>query len=285
MRHVFNVRFGADYVCPRCGRTANWAISKGRRMLVHRTCKMHISPFASTAMGHSRIPTLLWFYAMLHIANSVDGVTASFLSRQLGIDCRSAQRMLYRIRLHLAAIDKVPITTSDVSAYVRLEQIRGAYISCSPRLNVANLLLVASENRVRTLVIDRSRPGTARSLVRSCLSNSLDIVTDCYRTARFLDNFREKRTPLARFSPELFEGHRAAATHVTAFLTYFRLGLRSRQQHVHQKHLWLYLREYEFRFNRRDAALGSFPAMISAFPDVSKASAIALQSLYSDYRE
>lgn len=282
LRHVFAARYGTQVYCKACETPARWAVVN-RRMVIHRRCRTRISPYAGTLMAHSRVPAQLWFYVMLHLANSAEGANADFLRRHAGIDTRSVQRMLYRIRLHLAARNYEPLIGSPGQhVHVRLERLRGAY-SMDSRRNLAQVLLMAAGETVSAIVTDPARPHRLHRLLSSRVHDQASMITNCHHTSRVIAGYRSVRSSRLQFDPTYFLDNDEKYDVIAGFLASFRRRLRTQHQHVAIKHLWLYLAEAIFRFNRRLRSSDIFSDMVSAFPSLEPDDRSQLQSWYSDY--
>jgi hypothetical protein len=229
------------------------------------------------------MPTQLWFYVMLHLANSAEGANADFLRRQAGVDTRSIQRMLHRIRLHLAALNFEPLIGSPgQDVHVRLERLRGAY-SMDSRRNLAQVLLVAAGETISAIVIDPARPFRLKGHLAARVHHQATMITNCHHTARIVAGYPPDKFRRLQFTPTYFLDNPDEYDVIAGFLASFRRRLRTQHQHVAIKHLWLYLAEAIFRFNRRLRSSDIFWDMVSAFPSLEPEDRSRLQSWYSDY--
>ena len=105
LAHLFDVRFGQGYVCPKCERSAKWYRLASEQAFSCQWCGHHIHPMVGTLFAKSRTPLQLWFYAIYLFTTTRHGVSAKELERQLGVTYKTAWRMGQMIRKHMAAID------------------------------------------------------------------------------------------------------------------------------------------------------------------------------------
>lgn len=68
-------------------------------------CRYQIAPTAGTIFHKSVTPLQDWFYALFVFSNAKSGISASELSRQIGVTYKCAWRMLKQIRTALAQDD------------------------------------------------------------------------------------------------------------------------------------------------------------------------------------
>jgi len=105
LKHLFDVRFGQGYICPKCKREAKWYPIKAERAFSCQWCGHHIHPTVGTLFENSRTPLQLWFYVMFKFTQTRHGVSAKEVEREVGVTYKTAWRMCRMIRQHIAEID------------------------------------------------------------------------------------------------------------------------------------------------------------------------------------
>lgn len=265
LAHVFKKRFGDNPTCPRCGGTERWRRHEVQKHYFH-PCGGILSPMTGVFFSRSHIPPQLWFYAMLHFANSSGGVSSPFLARQMGVSLPSAYRVSKRIRAHMAAIDeKCLLGAKGETVIVRISKILNINNNRKNVQNSATLLLMCDKYRVNSTIIMKPTQRRLRILIKNKTNHGSRIVTDCYRSSRILNNYSNKR-PLADFSPNYYSDKSPSENLNHGFLQYFNLSFRDQFKGVTLEKAWLYLKEYEFRYNRRRRSGHIYSDMISRFP-------------------
>jgi transposase len=265
LRHVFGVRFPGDMQCPNCGGPTKWIARTAVRHIVHGKCRHIIKPYNDTIFQHSNWPIRHWLYAMLHVANSRTSIDGNFLSRELGVREQTARSMLTRIRRHLAAIDHVSVVGKPGdTVHIRLERPRRIYMPGTKCRKTAQLLCMAVGRSVRTIVTDIARPYRLRVLVRARIHPDAKVMTDCYHTQRVVSSYREYKR--LTFDPLHFLDREPGSDSISAFITSFNRGVRAQHKHLRMPSMWLFLKEYEFRFNRRHRSHETFGDMLADFP-------------------
>ena len=104
LKHLFNVRFGQGYKCPKCHKKAKWYAIKAERAYSCGDCGHHIHPTVGTIFEASSTSLQLWFYA-IYLFTTRSGVSAKELQRQLGVTYKCAWRMGHKIREHMINTD------------------------------------------------------------------------------------------------------------------------------------------------------------------------------------
>lgn len=265
LEYVLRLRFGSDPTCPRCGDNGRW-----RRHAVHKhyfhPCGGILSPMAGVVFSRSRIPLQLWFYAMLHFANSSEGVAGPFLARQLEVCPPTAFRTAERIRWHMAAIDaKYRIGISGGPVIVRLTKVKRII---NPQRNTPNstaVLLLCDHNTVDTTVVVQPRQKNLRAVIAAKVDPGSRLITDCYSTFRVLSNYSSGK-PIVDFIPDYY-GDRPGCENLNhGFMQYLNLSFADQFRGVSLNNAWLYLKEYQFRYNRRSRSADMFKDLVSEFP-------------------
>ena len=103
--HLFQVRYGTDFDCPKCGRPAKYSRVKGRRAYQCNWCANQLYPTAGTPFDRTRTSLRDWFLVMFQFTTSRNGVAAKEVQRQLGVTYKTAWRMCHEIRKYMASLD------------------------------------------------------------------------------------------------------------------------------------------------------------------------------------
>ena len=262
--HVVQTRYGDSIACLRCGRTGRWYRRKGAKYIQH-PCGAVISPLAGTLFHGTKLPLRLWFYAMLHFANSQEGVNGAFLGRHLGISYVAAFRLAQRIRLHLAELERLcPVAGPRENVEVRLETLhRVRSGTASP--NVAHVMFVARGGKVDCEIVSACRRHIALAAIAKVVPQHGDLFTTCYRTANLLSAYGARRARAAYF-PCYYQDRPDEVDVIKGFLSYFLWPFYIHHKHVSRTHLSIYLKEFQFRYNRRHRSAQTYWDMIGAFP-------------------
>ncbi len=95
-----NVRWQGTPVCPHCGGMDNIVKDKRPRHWRHKdkSCRKRLAATTGTCMHATKRPLQDWIYAIYTVVTSRKGVSAMQLSKELGVQYRTAWHMLRRIR-------------------------------------------------------------------------------------------------------------------------------------------------------------------------------------------
>src|SRR5437667_3726447 len=105
LEHLFQVRYGKDFACPRCGLIGKFHKLSKMPAYSCQGCGDHIHPMVGTPFYNSHTPLQKWFYAMYLFTTTRHGVPAKELQRQLSVNYKTAWRMATEIRKYMGKVD------------------------------------------------------------------------------------------------------------------------------------------------------------------------------------
>lgn len=103
--HLFQVRYGHDLKCPKCGREGRYSRVTGRRSYQCSWCANQLYPTAGTPFDRTRTSLRDWFYVMFLFCTTRNGVAAKRVEREIGVTYKTAWRMCHEVRKYMAAVD------------------------------------------------------------------------------------------------------------------------------------------------------------------------------------
>lgn len=103
---MFAARWPEGFRCPRCEGDRYWHVRQGERMLLQcPACRYQVSLTAGTIMEGTKLPLRTWFLAIYLISQAKTGLSALALSRQLGVNYRTAWLMHHKLMRAMAQVD------------------------------------------------------------------------------------------------------------------------------------------------------------------------------------
>ena len=82
LEHLFQVRHGTDFNCPKCDRPAKYSRVKARRSYQCNWCANQLYPTAGTPFDRTRTSLRDWFYVMFLFTTTRNGVAAKRVERE-----------------------------------------------------------------------------------------------------------------------------------------------------------------------------------------------------------
>jgi transposase-like protein len=264
LAHLFNVRFGQGYECPKCERAARWYRIAAERAFSCQWCGHHIHPTVGTPFEKSRTSLQLWFYAIFLFTKSRNGVSAKELERQLGVTYKCAWRMGHEIRLHMAEIDGDEQLDWEVEIDETYVGGRTSSYSKTESKDIVFGMIERSGN-VITLVVPNAKKATLQKLIVENVKRGTTIYTDKHWSYHGLavHGFKHETIDKDR------DGYARMGVHINNIESFWRqlkAGINGTYVHVSTKHLGKYAKEFEFRFNRRTCPERMLPELLSVFP-------------------
>lgn len=274
LQHVFETKWGMHSPCPSCGELGSWTRVKGSKKWRHK-CRKHLSPLKDTVLYRSNLSLMAWFYALLLFANTSIGVRSGFIRRQLGIGHKGAYRLCRMIRVHMASMTRPEMLGGEgKTVHVDEVHIRNIMQPSRGKCVSAIVLGLACDGQVLSAVVPDRTTSTLIPLILKRVRPGSKIITDMLPGYRKLTDYGYEHVRInhsAAFHD--FAGH--TNNEIEAYWSSLRRMLRASRQ-VQRNHLWTFLAEAEFKYNRRHAKHLIFEELISNFPpnDVSNCEAL-----------
>ena len=272
LAHLFEVRFGQGHVCPKCERAARWYPLKSEAAFSCQWCGHHVHPMVGTIFEGSRTSLQSWFYAMFLFTKTRHGVSAKELGRQLGVTYKCAFRMARRIRLHMAAID----SDEPLGGPGEIVEVDEAYLSGARQGNygrrekmiVLGMVERGEGGRANIEVIPDARQATIHAEIEEHVAEGSEIHADMHEGYSKLD---QKGYDLRRINKRR-SGHvnKAGVTTnaVENFWRHLKCSIQGTHISVSEKHLEKYVKEFEYRFNRRMTPSVMLGELLTRFPEL-----------------
>lgn len=276
LSHLFNVRFGRDYQCPKCDRSGGWHRIKSERAYSCQWCGHHLHPTVGTPFEQTRTPLQLWFYAIHLFTTTRHGVSGKELERQLGVTYKTAWRMAQLIRQHMADVDGDeplggPFKTVQVD-----ETFVGGYQpdgqDCSNKTLVLGMMQRRGE--IITQVVPNRRRKTLEPIIAANVKPYSEVHTDelsAYLTLGAVNHYWHKRVNHA--AGEYVSKAGATVNAIEGFWRHLKASINGTHIHVSPKYLARYAKEFEYRFNRRNRPEAMLPELLSTFRPLTAKSA------------
>jgi transposase len=261
LEHLWRTRHSPDGThaeCPKCERERTfkrYATKQGRQSWTCTGCGHHVHPTAGTIFHKSSTSLHLWFYAMYLMASTRCGISAKQLERELGVNYRTAWRMMNRIRNELMADDgqtlggDVEVDETSWGGRPRHKQTKseGAkFREAKPTI----LGMVERGGRVRFRVIPSRRGPALSKEVLANLDPSSLLITDDWVAYKPLKREFIGHKVINHSDGVYVDGMIHTNTIEGAFGN-FKVGARGAYRKISRKWLQSYLDEYAYRYNKR----------------------------------
>jgi transposase-like protein len=278
--HLWRERYAEDGEhahCPKCDKTRTfkrYETTQQRQAWTCTACGHHIHPTAGTIFAKSSTSLHLWFYAIYLMSSTRCGISAKQLEREIGVNYKTAHRMLRLIRTELMAQDETPLS-GDVEAD---ETLHGGKMRNADRRKrdalgwdrkrydnerKKTMIFGAVERggRVRAGVIPNSSGPTLHNAVQTYVLPEAMLFTDEWGGYNAVGKKMRGHRRIRHADRIYVEGDVHTQT-IEGFWALVKNGIRGSYHSVSRKHLPTYLNEYVWRYNHRDDDAAQFRTLL-----------------------
>ena len=250
---IMELRYGGTFLeCPKCKRGGQFYRESRDRAYICQHCKFHLFPCVGTPMERSRTSLQKWFLAFYLFTTSRHGIAAKELQRQLGVTYKCAWRMAHKIREFMAQIDREWSLDGGVEAdetYVGGRRSGGKRGRGAPGKTVVFGMLERGGD-VMAKVVPDVKKRTLQPIIAENVEPCSIVFTDELLSYKGLEEAGFQHRTVNHGEGEYVN----ADSHVNSiegFWSRLKVSIRGTHIHVSGKHLWKYVKEFEYRYNRR----------------------------------
>jgi transposase-like protein len=263
------VRWPEGVVCPHCNHNECKFMKVGKRRLWqcnNKECRKQFTIKTGSVMEDSPIGLDKWLPAIWMIVNAKNGVSSCEMARALGVTQKTAWFLLHRIRLAMQAksfekplsghveIDETYI--GGKARYMHKSVLRNRVKQfATPRTGrnqnigkVAVMGLLERNGEVRTMVVKGTKRRHLHSEVTKHVEAGSHVYTDALRSYNQLD--QEYVHNVINHAVEYARGH-VHTNGMENFWSLLKRAIKGTYVSVEPFHLFRYLDEQAFRFNKR----------------------------------
>ncbi len=229
------------------------------------TCGHHLHPTAGTIYHKSSTSLHLWFYAMYLMTSTRCGISAKQVERELGVNYKTAARMMRQIRTLMAQDDIEPLS-GEVEAD---EMFVGGRARAWPKRSkeywenrkTPVVGMVERGGRVHAQVVPFVSGPEIRPLVRTIVKPASKLYTDEGGGYRTLENEYEHYT--INHKSKVYASGPVHTQTIEGFWATLKNGLRGVYHGVAPRNLQSYVDEYVYRYNTRGDEQNPFLTLLA----------------------
>lgn len=265
LAHLFQIRYGSDFGCPKCG-----VIGAFRKLAKHPAytcnCGHHIHPMTGTIFQDSHVPLTKWFYALYLFTTTRHGVPSKEIQRQLGVSYPTALRMTHLIRQHMGMVDGNPRLGGHVEVdetYVGGHK-KGGKGGRNASEKVAVFGMVERGGDLMAMVVPDVSAKTLVGKIKHNVEKGTVISSDEWPSYKGLRKAGFAHGTVNHGKEEWVVGQHHTNT-IEGFWSHFKRSIRGTHVSVSRKHLAKYLGEFEFRYNLRHSPSVMLGRLLASF--------------------
>ena len=220
----------------------------------------------------SRTPLQLWFYAIFLFTTTRHGVSAKELQRQLGVTYKCAHRMGTKIRQHMALIDGedqlggegevVQIDETYVGGKSKGKRGRGA------SNKTAVLGMIEPDGKVMAKVVPNTAGKTLQPISEANVAKGSELQTDEWGAYRGIGEKGYDHKTVNHGAKEYVAVDGTTTNAIENFWRHVKCSIKGTHVSVSPKYLESYVKEFEYRFNRRTTPELMLGELLSQFPEL-----------------
>jgi len=257
LNHLFQVRYGTDFTCPKCSRPARYSRVKARRSYQCQWCAHQVYPTAGTPFDRTRTSLRDWFYVMFLFTTTRNGVAAKRVEREIGVTYKTAWRMCHEVRKYMGSLDSDDPLGGPGQIVEVDEALIGGVARNSGKIgrNLQNktivLGMVEKEGELIAKVVPDFRKATLQGEVQANVLPGTTIHTDQLQSYNGLNLRGFRHQTVNHAEGRYVSDYGCTVNTIEGFWAILKRGIAGTHIHVSSKHLPKYLGEFEYRWNMR----------------------------------
>ncbi|MEZ4553117.1 MAG: IS1595 family transposase [Dehalococcoidia bacterium] len=260
---------GEHAYCPKCEQVRSfkrYQTTQQRQSWTCCGCGNHIHPTAGTIYHKSSTSLHLWFYAMYMMTSTRCGISAKQMERELGVNYKTAARMMRLIRSELMSQeDDDPLSGKVEADETYIGGTRRGDPVGRPRPGkthkVAVFGIVERGGRVRAVTVPNVRKATLMPHIEKRVLPRSTVFTDELKSYDGLDGKGYTHHRI-RHSEGVYVSGDVSTNTIEGFWSLTKNGIRGVYHSVSARHLQGYLNEYAWRYSHRGDERAQFETLL-----------------------
>jgi transposase-like protein len=259
LRYVVARRWPGGVVCPICGATEGivFLANQRRWQCKGKHPKRQFSVKVGTVLEDSPIPLEKWLAAFWMIANCKNRVSSYEIHRDLGVTQKTAWFMMHRIRLAMQAgtlerlkgeIEADETFIGGIARNMHVGRRKQKITGTGGMGKVAVMGLLERHGEVRTKVMPNVRKKKLQAEVREHVQPGSHVFTDALKSYEGLDS---EYVHNVIDHAEAYARGNVHTNGLENFWSLLKRGIKGPYVSVEPFHLFRYLDEQAFRYNKR----------------------------------
>jgi transposase len=285
LEHLWRSRYAEDgehAECPKCERVRSfkrYETTTRRQSWTCTACGHHVHPTAGTIFHKSSTSLRLWFYAIYLMSSTRCGISAKQLEREIGVNYKTAHRMLRLIRSELMAQDyqgplsgTVEVDETFIGGKPRMahyktmreqgiEPYSGGSRAWHAKRKQTVFAMVEREGQVHAQIVPDTRATTLRPKIHERVVPGTIVYTDeapCY-TLLTREGFRHDAVA---HQQKIYVRGAVHTNTIEGFFALLKGGILGTYHSVSPTHLGSYVNEFVWRYNHRDDDAAQFRTLL-----------------------
>ena len=269
LAHLFTVRFGQGFECPSCARAVELVSHQSRAGLFLPVVRLPPSSDRRDALRTDPDPFAALVLRDAPVHDDAARRLGEGRERQLGVTYKSAWRMAKLIREHMAMVDgEEPIGGPGTAVEVDETLVGGVKRGKHMRGSAGKVVVVGAMQRdgdIITAVVPNQRRATLQPFVKANVIPGGELHTDELQSYRGLHKDGYYHMTVNHGAHEYVGFRGATVNGIEGFWRHLKCSIQGTHVSVSAKYLGTYVKEFEYRFNRRNDPASMLPELLSTF--------------------
>lgn len=239
------------------------------RMCYACSCGKQYYPLSGTIFEKTRTPLTSWFYVMYVMSQTRSGVSASQISRELGVKYDTAWRMMHKIRSLMKEEGKLSGHIEADETFIKPKAYRNSRVKNLPGAEGAKVLVGVAERGggVRVKYIPSASTKYIQDFLKEAVAQGSHIHTDKathylatrkngYEHTAYLHYYKVFKP--GEFSFNVISGQ--STQNIEGFWSQLKRGIYGVYRNVN--YLQAYADEYAFRYSHRNSKVPMFELLL-----------------------
>lgn len=273
IKYFQGLRWGSDVTCVKCGCCSKITAQKKFGDYWCGECRSYFNVFTNTPMERSKVDARKWLYASYTLLTSRKGVSSLQLSKEIGVQQKTAWYMLHRLRLACGdAMEALSgVVEVDETYLGGLEKNKHNHKKIKAgRGTVGKQAIIGAKERngrVHAQVIDTTDGETLKEYVMDNVEMGSTVYTDEHKGYGGLD--RSYKHGTVKHSAKEYVNGMAHTNGIESVWAVLKRGYNGVYHNWSKKHCQQYVNEFTFRLNEGNVSIDTQDRLDSLFRKMS----------------
>ena len=260
-------RWNGKPICPHCQGQDSISPAQSKRFTYwHKNCRKHFTVKTGTVMHSSKTTTQNWIVALYYVLTARKGISALQLSKELGVQYRTAWYMLHRIREACAGGQFKLSRVVEVDETYIGGKAKNKHASKKPERQGTGMVgkqavlgIRERQGRTKMFPIAETTQPVLQGAIQAHVEPNTLVYTDDHGGYRGLPYPHET----VRHSAKEYVNGLAHTNGIESVWSVLKRSIHGTWHHVSVKHLQRYINEAAFRLNEGNCEVDTVDRMRS----------------------